>query len=145
MAVDISLTFDRIDWESLTQTFHSPKCGAIASFLGTTRDSFGDKQVVELSYECYDPLARKMMDSIAQKAIETFQLETAVIHHRLGTVKVKEASIFVLVASKHRKEAFEAVAWIMDEVKANVPIWKKEIYTDGSVWKENAESKRCCK
>jgi molybdopterin synthase catalytic subunit len=142
---DISLTFDRIEWENLTEKFHSAKCGAVAMFLGTTRDYFGEKTVLELSYECYDPLARKMMDSIADEGIQKFNLETVVIHHRLGTVKVKEASIFVLCTSKHRKEAFEGIAWIMDKVKATVPIWKKEIYTDGSVWKENDECKRCCK
>lgn len=143
--MDICLTFDRIEWESLTNKFHSEKCGAISTFLGTTRDSFKDKQVVELSYECYDPLAMKMMNEIGEEAITKFNLESVVIYHRLGTVKVKEASIFVLCASPHRKEAFEAVAWVMDKVKANVPIWKKEIYTDGEVWKENAESRRCCK
>eukprot|EP00842_Homolaphlyctis_polyrhiza_P006173 jgi/Hompol1/6557/HPOL_000747-RA len=98
------------------------------------------KQVRMLSYEAYTPMAVKEMRHIACEARSTFKsiLKLALVH-RIGDVGVGEASIAVVVSSPHRRDALDAVSWIMDEVKARVPVWKQEIYADGTCWKENAE------
>lgn len=63
------------------------------------------------------------------------------VHHRTGIVPVRETSIVIAVSSAHRKESLEAVHYLIDTIKATVPIWKKEIYSDGTSWKANAESR----
>ncbi|KAJ8327288.1 hypothetical protein QVD99_008157 [Batrachochytrium dendrobatidis] len=141
----IEIVLDCIDHCVLMQRMRDDGAGALSSFLGTTRNTFTDatgvtRQVQMLSYEAYIPMAVKQMQSIAAK---TRAMYTSIMHiaivHRVGQVPVGQASIVVIASSPHRRDAIEAVAWIMDEVKATVPIWKMEIYTDGSMWKENAE------
>lgn len=82
------------------------------------------------------------MQEICVKACEKWDLCKAAAVHRLGTVLVEESSIIIAVSSAHRKAAMEACHWLIDEVKAQVPVWKKEFFTDGSAWKENAESRK---
>lgn len=76
------------------------------------------------------------------QACDRWDLCKAAAVHRLGTVLVQEASIIIAVSSAHRKAAIEACHWVIDEIKAHVPVWKKEYFTDGSTWKENAESRK---
>ncbi len=145
-ATVVELCMNEIDWKTKMDQFLDPKVGGIGMFLGTTRDSFGDKTVVRLEYEGYQPMAIKKIKEIVEKArLKYPELVGVCVIHRLGVVMPTESSIFVLCTSVHRKDALEGVAWLMDEIKATVPIWKKEIYSDGSSWKENAESIRCCK
>ncbi|KAH6559883.1 hypothetical protein BASA61_003145 [Batrachochytrium salamandrivorans] len=141
----VEIVMETINHNSLVQQVQADSAGAISLFLGTTRNTFTDatgitRQVKMLSYEAYIPMALKEMQSIAATArsLYTSIVRTAIVH-RLGHVAVGEASIAVVVSSPHRRDAIEAVAWIMDEIKATVPIWKMEVYTDGSMWKENAE------
>ena len=78
---------------------------------------------------------------MCQQAVERWDLCKVVVGHRLGTVLVTEASVIIAACSPHRKAAIEACHWIIDEIKAIVPIWKKEYFSDGSTWKENRESR----
>lgn len=82
------------------------------------------------------------LQDICEQACEKWDLCKVAAVHRLGTVLVQEASIVIAASSAHRKAAIEACHWIIDEVKVQVPVWKKEFFTDGSVWKENAESRK---
>lgn len=116
-----------------------PAAGAIATFEGTTRDTFEGKRVVELRYEGYVPMASRQLRVICDAAREMWAVRRMAAAHRLGTVGVGEASVFVAVSAEHRAEAMEACRYVIDEVKASVPIWKKEVYDDGEVWKENKE------
>ncbi|WOL17219.1 molybdopterin synthase catalytic subunit [Canna indica] len=116
-----------------------PAAGAIATFEGTTRDTFEGKRVVELRYEAYVPMAARRLAAICAEARAAWQLLRLAVVHRLGTVGVGEASVFVAASAVHRAEAMEACRYIIDEVKASVPIWKKEVYENGEVWKENRE------
>ena len=79
------------------------------------------------------------VQDVCKRAIEKWSLCKAIAMHRLGNVCVAEASVVIVASSPHRKAAIEACHWIIDELKASVPIWKKEFFTDGSSWKENAE------
>ena len=82
------------------------------------------------------------MQEICRKAFDKWQLTKIAMAHRLGTVGVEGASVIICVSSAHRLASLEACHWAIDELKASVPIWKKEFFEDGSVWKENAESRR---
>ncbi|EIE19675.1 Molybdopterin biosynthesis MoaE [Coccomyxa subellipsoidea C-169] len=115
--------------------------GAIATFMGVTRDNFDGKKVLSLSYEAYVPMAEKEMQVICRKAHDKWDLKKMAVAHRIGHVGVGEPSVIIAVSSAHRREALEACHWAIDELKATVPIWKKELYEGGEVWKENSESR----
>ncbi|KMT14642.1 hypothetical protein BVRB_4g074100 [Beta vulgaris subsp. vulgaris] len=117
----------------------APECGAIATFSGTTRDSFDGKTVVELRYEAYVPMAIRSIRSICTSARKIWRLNLIAVAHCLGPVSVGETSIFIAISSVHRIDALDACKYLIDELKASVPIWKKEVYANGEIWKENSE------
>jgi molybdopterin synthase catalytic subunit len=119
------------------QFVHHNSCGAVLSFSGMTRDTFGDKKVVQLSYECYVPMALKEMERIATDLIHKHSTLRIAIHHRLGVVNVGETSVVISVATPHRAACYEASRYAIDTLKMQVPIFKKEIYEGGSTWKAN--------
>jgi len=120
----------------------SPKAGAVSTFSGTTRDSFQGKKVVHLEYEAYKPMAEKELHKIAQQVREKWpDVLKVALAHRIGKVDIGEASVIIAISSPHRTDSLEAVHFAIDEIKATVPIWKKEFYEEGGVWKENVE---CC-
>lgn len=108
-----------------------PDCGAIATFLGTTRDHHAGRRVTRLAYEAYAPMALAALDALERAACERFEVAACRIVHRLGEVPLKEPSVLVAVAAAHRGPAFDACRWAMDELKRTVPIWKKEFYAEG--------------
>ncbi|KAG9449346.1 hypothetical protein H6P81_009311 [Aristolochia fimbriata] len=148
----------RIDLNKYVDSVRSPQSGAVATFAGTTRDTFDGKVVVELRYEAYVPMAVRRLKSICSSARSTWNLDSIAVAHRLGPVPVGDSSVFVAVSAVHRSDALDACKYIIDELKASVPIWKKEVYENGEVWKENCEflermgpspspspSKGCCR
>src|SRR5437773_401917 len=106
-------------------------CGAIALFVGTTRDHHEGRKVESLSYQAFDPMALAALEAIERQAAKRFDIAICRIVHRLGEVPIIEASVMVGVSAAHRAPAFEACRWAMDELKRTVPIWKKEHYEDG--------------
>lgn len=128
-----------IDMSKYINYVHSPHCGAIATFSGTTRDTFEGKEVLELRYEAYVPMAIRCLGSICSSARSSWSLNSIAVAHRLGSVLVGETSVFVAISSVHRSDALDACKFVIDEIKASVPIWKKEVYTNGEIWKENSE------
>lgn len=120
--------------------------GAIVTFIGTTRDTFeheGELRNVEkLEYECFTPMALAKMRELCAAIRGTWDVAKIAMAHRTGTVGVGESSVIIAVSSAHRREALEACHWAIDELKATVPIWKKEFFEGGEVWKENAEQRR---
>ncbi|XP_053698076.1 molybdopterin synthase catalytic subunit 1 [Sabethes cyaneus] len=139
----LKLSFDKLDVGALNDLVAHESCGAISLFVGTTRDNFQGKSVVLLQYEAYEAMAIKTMNHICNKMrLRWPDIKHIGIHHRLGTVPVKEASVVIAVSSPHRKSSLEAVHYAIDELKKSVPVWKKEQYADGegcSEWKENSE------
>ncbi|XP_076465617.1 molybdopterin synthase catalytic subunit-like [Babylonia areolata] len=136
----VDVVEDKLSVEEISALATSPTSGAIALFVGTTRDNFEGKRVVRLEYEAYMPMAKKKMLETCQLVRSKWSVENIVMVHRLGVVPVGEASIVIAVSSPHRKEALEAVHFAIDHVKATVPVWKKEIYgDDSSSWKQNKE------
>ncbi|KAK7316591.1 hypothetical protein RJT34_00169 [Clitoria ternatea] len=137
--VEILETPNPIDVAKYMNFVSAPQAGAIATFSGTTRDTFEGKTVLELRYEAYVPMAIRCMKSICSSARESWNLHSVAVAHRIGTVPVGETSVFIAVSSVHRVDALEACRFLIDEIKATVPIWKKEVYSNGEVWKENSE------
>lgn len=125
------LTRDRIPVESLLAAAARRDCGAVALFIGTTRDHHQGQRVTRLAYEAYEPMALVAMEALEREAVTRFEIATCRIVHRLGEVPLAEASVAVLVAAGHRGPAFDACRWAMDELKRGVPIWKKEFFAAG--------------
>ncbi|XP_018576787.1 molybdopterin synthase catalytic subunit [Anoplophora glabripennis] len=140
----LKFTNEKISVEEVTGLVISPSCGAVSVFMGTTRDHFGDKPVVKLEYEAYEPMGMKALKQICCDIREEWSsVENIAIYHRLGVVPVQETSIVIAISSPHREEAIKATEWCINSVKKLVPIWKKEFYADAdsnSQWKENKES-----
>lgn len=126
------LTRSPIDVAALEREARRPDCGALALFLGTTRDHHQGRRVVRLAYEAYERMAVPALERIEQEAVRRFGAVSCRIVHRLGEVPVAEASVAVVVAAAHRAAAFDACRWAMDELKRHAPIWKQEHYQDGA-------------
>ncbi|KAJ4724510.1 Molybdopterin synthase catalytic subunit [Melia azedarach] len=137
--VEILEESNPIDLTKYITYVSAPQAGAIATFSGTTRDTFEGKTVVELRYESYVPMAIRCMKSICLSARSSWNLHSIAVAHRLGTVPVGETSVFIAVSAVHRADALDACKFLIDELKASVPIWKKEVYSNGEIWKENSE------
>ena len=112
------LTRDPIDYHALTESARSPRCGAVALFLGTVRDLTGEQVTVFLDYDAYAPMAEKKLAEIEAEVRKRWP--------------VGEVSVAVAVSCPHRKEAFEACQFAIDTLKELVPIWKKENAPDGT-------------
>lgn len=137
--VEILEEHNPIDIVKYINYVHAPQSGAIATFSGTTRDTFEGKKVVELRYEAYVSMAIRQLKSICSAARTSWNLNSIAVGHRLGPVPVGETSVFIAVSAIHRADALDACKFIINEIKASVPIWKKEVYENGEVWKENSE------
>jgi len=111
--------------------------GAIAIFVGVVRGKRNDEKVLRLEYEAYEELASKVAEKIIEDAKTKYGIIDACIQHRIGTAKVGGDVMYVLVASKHRAEAFQALSEIVERIKRELPIWKKEVTEKGSHWVEN--------
>lgn len=125
---------DRIDLNAAYAQLQSPRAGAMNLFVGTVRDHAHGKKVLKLVFEGYEPMAIKEMQKLAALAAEKWDLEKVILEHVLGERKIGEAVVLTGVAAPHRKAAFEANRFLIDELKQTVPIWKKEFYMDGSIW-----------
>jgi molybdopterin synthase catalytic subunit len=119
---------------------NDPGCGAVSTFVGTTRDNFQGKKVTKLSYEGYVPMAEKELRKICDDATEKYSVSKIAAVHILGDCPVGKASVILACSSPHRRDALRCCEYLIDELKARVPVWKREVYEgDSSVWKENVE------
>jgi molybdopterin synthase catalytic subunit len=128
-----------IDPEKLRAAISDPGSGAVATFIGVTRNSFAGKEVLHLEYEAYAPMAELEMRDIGTEIAQRWPTVTGIaIAHRVGRVEVGEASVALAVSAPHRGEALAACAHGIERLKATLPVWKKEVFADGSEWRENA-------
>ncbi|MFL5992624.1 MAG: molybdenum cofactor biosynthesis protein MoaE [Rubrobacteraceae bacterium] len=124
-----------IDVGALISTAQRPDCGAISTFVGTTRiDESGGASVEYLEYEAYRPMADRKLEEIGGEIEERWDVREVSIVHRIGRVEPGEASVAIVVASPRRGEAFEASRYAIERIKQVVPIWKREVWSDGYVW-----------
>jgi len=120
-----------IDVEKVIARVSLPEAGAVATFIGLTRNFTGEMKVELLQYEAYYSMAIKMMERIGLEAVEKYDIRKIAITHRIGDVAVEEASVVIAVSASHRKPAFQACEYAIDTLKEIVPIWKKESMTNG--------------
>jgi molybdopterin synthase catalytic subunit len=127
-AAHVRVTADPLALEPLVARVRDARAGAVVTFAGVTRD------VAELRYEAYVPMAERQMERIVLAAIERHGLCAAAAEHRIGVVALSEASVVVAASAPHRAEAFAGAREIIDEIKARAPIWKQEqgTWVDGS-------------
>jgi molybdopterin synthase catalytic subunit len=130
----IRLVREPIDLATLCGT--APSDGALALFVGVVRDENAGRRVLHLEYEGYEEMALSELERIVAEAVQRWPVGEVRVVHRLGRLEIGEASVAVAVASPHRAEAFAACRFVIDTLKARVPIWKKEFYADGSSWLE---------
>lgn len=136
----VSLTLNPIDVGKMTNLARSDQAGALSSFLGTTRDNFEGKVVTHLSYESYNDMAIEAMKNMCKSIRSQWSVIKIVIEHKLGDCPIGEISVFIAISSEHRKESLDAVSFAINDLKASVPIWKKEHYDEGDAsWKYNKE------
>jgi molybdopterin synthase catalytic subunit len=135
-----TLTFEPINIPVLLASLRSPLTGGIVMFSGEVRNINKGREVSFLEYEAYESMARKKIKGIVDFATHKWQLNHALCVHRLGRLEITDCAVLVLTASMHRAQAYEANRYIIDMVKRDVPIWKKEHYTDGTFeWGNNSD------
>lgn len=128
----ISITNEPIDFAAVTESVRDDNAGAVVLFMGTVREMTGDKQTTLLEYEAYPEMAEAKMKEIADAADEKWELLGAAAVHRVGRLDLGEIAVAVAVSAAHRIEAFEAGRFMIDTIKDQVPIWKKENWSDGT-------------
>jgi molybdopterin synthase catalytic subunit len=132
----VLLTREPLDRDGLIASVSHPSIGGIVTFEGVVRDNARGKEVRYLEYEAYEEMAVQQIRTILAEAQQRWNIERMAIAHRFGRLEIGEASVIIVVASPHRAEAFEACRYIIDTLKATVPIWKKEVATNGEEWVE---------
>ncbi len=128
----VILTTEAIDSAAILQRVQSPQAGAVVLFLGTTRELTDGRRTESLDYECYGEMAQKKLGELEQEARQRWPIVDCAIVHRLGHLEIGEASVAIAVSCAHRDQAFAAARWLIDTIKQDVPIWKKENWADGS-------------
>ena len=128
----VHITKDRINIAEVVESVTSHESGGIDVFIGTTRNHADGRRVISLEYEAYEPMALKTMRGLVEESRSRWPLDRVVVVHRIGSVPLGEASVVIAVSSAHRNEAFEACRFLIDRLKQEVPIWKKEHYADGT-------------
>jgi molybdopterin synthase catalytic subunit len=108
--------------------------GAVCVFDGIVRNNTRGRETLYLDYEAYREMALTQMRALAAEAVTRFGVREVALVHRLGRLQVGETSVLIAVASAHRGAAFEACRWLIDTLKKQVPIWKKETFVDGVIW-----------
>ena len=108
--------------------------GALAIFVGNVRNQGMSGNVSEIYYETYTEMAEQIMREIENEAQTRWQIKKLVALHRIGNVRVGETSVIIGISSEHRREAFEACKYVIDNLKTRVPIWKKEMSEEIQKW-----------
>lgn len=131
------VTEQPLDPGALIAEAGDPSCGGLGVFVGTVRrsaSSGADAQVEALEYEAHPELAPAALEEIARRAQQKWDLTRVIAVHRTGRCPLGEPTVVVVCAAPHRAEALDACRWMIDTIKTEVPIWKKELYADGSAW-----------
>ena len=125
---------DIIDTSKVFSELSDTQSGGIWIFVGTVREFTQGEEVVSLEFETYKKMALKEMDKIATDATEKWKLNKVIICHAVGLKKVEEPVVVVGASSAHRDACFEACRYLIDTLKETVPIWKKEMFENKTVW-----------
>ena len=128
------LTYEPIDGDALAESVYGNDCGALVTFAGRVRNHTGRHGVLHLDYEAYGAMAERVLNELLNEVVLLFPDVRLAVQHRLGHLNLGETAVFIAAASPHRAEAFAACQRLIDRLKEDVPIFKKEARGDGSVW-----------
>lgn len=131
-----AITDQPIDSRALVERMQGDGDGAVIVFEGVVRDNTEGRQTLYLDYECYVPLAVRELELIGKDLLKQCDIHGIALVHRVGRLAIREASVAIVVVSAHRGQAYVASLAAIDDVKAKVPVWKKEHFADGEVWVE---------
>lgn len=132
------VTRDPLELDRTTAAVSAPDCGAVATFIGLVRNHNAGRRVLYLDYECYEPLAVKAFERIADEAADEWPSARLAIAHRVGPLQIGEASVVIAAASPHRADAFAVCRYAIERIKQIAPIWKREHFDGGETWIEGA-------
>ena len=121
--------------EALRKEIDSEGCGSIVSFVGLTRGMDNGVEVEKLEFDAWEEMLPSVLQRLGLEAVEKFSVQSVVIAHRTGDVLPQEPIVCIHVSSPHRAEGFKACSRIIDELKIQAPLWKKEVRSDGEFWK----------
>lgn len=130
----IKITSDKLDSQECYRFVADDSCGGISAFIGVVRNNTQGREVAQLDFSSYKPMAIKEMQKIALRALEKFDIYKIAIHHAEGVLQIGAIPVVITASAKHRKAAFLACEFAIDSLKESVPIWKKEYFSDGEVW-----------
>ena len=125
----------RLDPDALLQRLPVDGVGAVVSFVGLTRGTEGEANVLRLEFDAWQEELPKVLRRLAVEAGKTHGLRAVAIAHRIGSVEPEEPIVAIHVGSAHRGPAFDACRWLIDELKQQAPLWKKEVTDHGATWK----------
>lgn len=128
------VTKDALNINEVVSLVGDPAAGAVATFIGTARDHNAGRRVLSLEYEAYPEMAETELRKVGETAQKKWELCRMAIVHRVGPVRIGEASVVIAVSAGHREAAFAACRFAIEEIKRRVPIWKKEIFEGGEIW-----------
>lgn len=129
------VTEQPISADAVIRLVSNPYAGAVLTFVGTVREFTRGQRTVSLTYEAYAPMAEAKMRQIAEEIQQRWPGTEVAIHHRIGQLQIEEIAVVIAVAAAHRDESFAAGRYAIERLKQIVPIWKKEVWEDGSEWK----------
>jgi molybdopterin synthase catalytic subunit len=128
------LSEEPLSLDRVVDEVRDEQAGAIATFTGTTRIQSRGRTVTHLDYEAYEGMAERVMAKIAEALQARYELSAVAIHHRIGRVGIGETSVVIAVSAPHRQDALAACRDAIDQLKEQVPLWKKEVYAGGEEW-----------
>ncbi|DAC61858.1 MAG TPA: molybdenum cofactor biosynthesis protein MoaE [Candidatus Thalassarchaeaceae archaeon] len=126
----------KLDPQALSSLLNVENCGSVVSFVGLTRGKDNDVLVKRLEFDSWEEKLSPVLQEISESSIDKFNIHSVVIAHRIGIVKPSEPIVCIHVGSKHRDSGFEACSWLITELKLQAPLWKKEVRSDGEMWKQ---------
>jgi molybdopterin synthase catalytic subunit len=130
------ITRESIPTQELAWQLKAPEDGAVVIFEGRVRNHSQGRKTLHLEYEAYEPMAVRKLEEIGREAKEKFGVAHIGIIHRVGRLEIGDTSVAIIVTSAHRRTAFEACHYAIDRLKHAVPIWKREVFEDGTIWAE---------
>jgi molybdopterin synthase catalytic subunit len=131
----VAIMGESIEEQKLLKLLAGSEIGAVVTFSGVVRETEEGKRLKSLYYETQESMAINVINNLVNESISKFDLIDALAVHRKGEVKVGEISVFVAACSKHRLGAFRGCEFIIDGIKIDAPIWKRDIFTDGERWR----------
>lgn len=133
------VTTETLSVDEVVSRLGDPAIGAVIAFVGIVRGATDGREVLYLEYEAYSEMTEEMLRQIGDEIRERWEtIRQVAIVHRLGPLAIGEISVVIALSAAHRPEVFDAVHYAIDRLKEIVPIWKKEVWTDGAEWKGEA-------